>query len=241
MTSVPSQITSRSYGVHGFEIWYNLGCERIVWQKTQTRGMRVQDTPNNPLSHGIEKLPEGDLMHLYAQGHPQAAKVLTERIAPRILAFSARLLGGDRAEAEDITQEVMLRLWKAAITWERDGAAQPTTWAIRVASRLCIDRHRKARRTTTDLDAAPDPVDPAPGAEDRLQHAIRLSALDQALALLPERQRLAVILRHIEGWRNPDIAAHMEITVEAVESLTARGKRALTAALAPKKKELGYV
>ena len=57
---------------------------------------------------------------------------------------------------------------------------------------------------------------------------------------LPERQRMAVVLRHIEGLANPDIAEVLGISIEAVESLTARGKRALAAILRPRKEELGF-
>ena len=57
---------------------------------------------------------------------------------------------------------------------------------------------------------------------------------------LPERQRQAVVLRHIEDLANPEIAGIMDISVEAVESLTARGKRALAAILAGRRAELGY-
>ena len=67
-----------------------------------------------------------------------------------------------------------------------------------------------------------------------------MAALTLALQCLPERQRQAVILRHIEGLTNPEIAAILEIGVEAVESLTARGKRALQAILAGQKVEIGY-
>ena len=55
-----------------------------------------------------------------------------------------------------------------------------------------------------------------------------------------DRQRQAVVLRHIEGLANPEIAQIMELGIEAVESLTARGKRALTAILAGRKADLGY-
>ena len=65
-------------------------------------------------------------------------------------------------------------------------------------------------------------------------------ALQAGLNTLPERQKQAVILRHIEGLSNPEIAEIMEVGVEAVESLTARGKRALANALAGRKEELGY-
>jgi RNA polymerase sigma factor (sigma-70 family) len=67
-----------------------------------------------------------------------------------------------------------------------------------------------------------------------------LAALQAALALLPERQRQAVVLRHIEGLGNPQIAEVLDLGVEAVESLTARGKRALSALLAGRRAELGY-
>ena len=70
--------------------------------------------------------------------------------------------------------------------------------------------------------------------------ADRMAALQAALDALPERQRQAVVLRHIEGLGNPEIAAVMDIGVEAVESLTARGKRALAALLAGQRGELGY-
>jgi RNA polymerase sigma-70 factor (ECF subfamily) len=180
------------------------------------------------------------LLALYARGDRQAARALTERITPRILAYAVRLLGGDRAEAEDVTQETMLRLWRMAPGW-RQGETRVTTWAYRVATNLCIDRQRsRRRRGQVALDGLPEPEADAPGAEGRLQTAARLAALDAALATLPNRQRQAVVLRHIEGLANPEIAEVMQIGVEAVESLTARGKRGLTAALAGQKDALGY-
>ena len=185
-------------------------------------------------------LDETAVLMAYARGDQGAAAVLTAQIGPRVLGFATRMLGGDRAEAEDVTQEVMLRLWKAAKTWDADGAAKPSTWAFRVASNLCIDRQRKRKRVTPGLDDAPEPADPTPSGEDRLHAAARVEALDQALATLPDRQREAVILRHIEGWSNPEISGHLDISVEAVESLTARGKRALAKVLAPRRKELGH-
>ena len=74
---------------------------------------------------------------------------------------------------------------------------------------------------------------------DQMQENARAQALQAALARLPERQRQAVILRHIEEVGNPEIAEIMNISVEAVESLIARGKRALTTDLAAQRDELG--
>ena len=65
-------------------------------------------------------------------------------------------------------------------------------------------------------------------------------AVTAALLQLPDRQRQAVILRNIEGLTNPDIAIVMAISVEAVESLTSRGKRALSKLLADQKDALGF-
>ncbi len=180
------------------------------------------------------------LMVLYANGDRQAARALAERVTPRVLAYAARMLGGDRAEAEDVAQETLLRLWRMAPDW-RQGEAKVTTWAYRVATNLCIDRQRSRRRKgQVALDDAPDLADGAPAADQRLQDGRRIAALEAALAELPDRQRQAVVLRHIEGLSNPEIALVMEIGVEAVESLTARGKRALAALLSGQRDALGY-
>lgn len=175
------------------------------------------------------------LLVLYANGDPGAAAELTARLAPRLLPFCNRMLR-DLAEAEDVVQESMLRLWKMAPDWV-PGAAKPSTWVFRVASNLCTDRLRKKRGV--GLDQIAEPADDAPGAEARLMQAERMQALDGALDLLPDRQRQAVVLRHIEGMSNPEIGEILDISVEAVESLTARGKRALAASLANRKEELG--
>lgn len=146
---------------------------------------------------------------------------------------------GNAAEAEDVTQEAMMRLWRMAPDWQ-PGQAKVSTWLYRVVMNLCIDLKRRQRGGHVDLDAIPEPPDPARSAPEQLQEAARQDALQQALMLLPERQRQAVVLRHIEELANPDIAGIMDISVEAVESLTARGKRTLAKILAERRDELGY-
>lgn len=177
------------------------------------------------------------LLILYANGDQAAARSLTLRLTPRILSFATRMLG-DRAEAEDVAQEAMLRLWRIAPDW-RQGEAQVFTWLYRVGANLCTDRLRKRRGGVT-LDDAPEVADAAPSVVAALIEGDRMRALDAALLALPERQRQAVVLRHIDGLTNPQIAQIMEIGVEAVESLTARGKRALAAALSGQRMALGY-
>lgn len=185
----------------------------------------------------LNDLPDEALMVLYANGDRAAARALTLRLTPRVLGFAARMLG-DRAEAEDVAQEAMLRLWRIAPEW-RQGEARVSTWLYRVVSNLCTDRLRR-RRGGAALEDVPEPQDEAPGALAGLICADRAAALEGALAALPERQRQAVVLRHLEGLANPEIAAVMDIGVEAVESLLARGKRGLTALLEGRRAELGY-
>ena len=180
-----------------------------------------------------------ELVVLYANGDADAARILAQRLVPRLLGYAGRLLA-DRAEAEDIAQEAMLRLWRVAPDW-RQGKAKVSTWLYRVVTNLCTDRLRARKRRQTDaLDQVAEPEDSAPGVVASLIEADRMAALTAALAQLPDRQREAVVLRHIEGLKNPEIAEILQIGVEAVESLTARGKRALTAALAGHRQTLGY-
>lgn len=176
------------------------------------------------------------LLALYAGGDPGAARALTARLVPPVLAHAYRLLG-NRAEAEDVTQEAMLRLWRIAPVWRR-GEAAPRTWLYRVTANLCTDRLRRQRAVA--LDEVPEPADGAAGPDAGLQQRARATALQAALGRLPERQRQAVVLRHLEELGNPEIATIMGLSVEAVESLVARGKRALTADLAARRPELGY-
>ncbi|CUH83939.1 RNA polymerase sigma factor [Thalassovita mediterranea] len=184
----------------------------------------------------LSEIPDDALLVLFANGDAAAARALNLRLTPRVFAQAMRMLG-NRAEAEDVAQDAMMRLWKIAPDW-RQGEAKVTTWLYRVVANLCTDRLR--RRPSVGIDAIPEPADDSASVADGMQDRARLDALYRALDTLPDRQRQAVTLRHIEGLANPEIAAIMDISTEAVESLTARGKRALAAALAGRREDLGY-
>ena len=189
-----------------------------------------------PVSDPFACTSDEDLLLAHANGDPRAAQVLTLRLLPRVLAQAVRMLA-NRAEAEDVAQDAMMRLWRIAPDW-RAGEAQVTTWLYRVVANLCTDRLRKRRHVAIDLVA--EPLDSTPSVAAQMHTLARLRALSDGLAQLPERQAQAVALRHLEGLSNPQIAQIMDISVTSVESLTARGKRALVAIMAGRKAELGY-
>lgn len=180
---------------------------------------------------------EAALLEAYAAGDAAAARTLASTYTPLVFAHAFRMLN-DRAEAEDVAQDAMLRLWRQAPGWDAQGGASVRTWLYRVTANLCIDRLRKTRPDglPEDLEIA----DGGLGAEEQMQDEARRLALQDALMQLPDRQRQAVVLRHIEGLGNTEIAQIMDIAPRAVESLTARGKRALTALLSGQRKDLGY-
>ena len=178
-----------------------------------------------------------DLLDAFAKGDRAAALVLTEQLTPRVLAQAHRMLGNS-AEAEDVAQEAMLRLWRIAPDWDH-GRAKVSTWLYRVVANLCTDRLRKRGRAVA-LDAVAEPEDDMPSVAQAMQSQTRMDALRDALAELPERQAQAVALRHLEELGNPEIADIMGESVRTVESLIARGKRGLIARLSGRKAELGY-
>lgn len=180
---------------------------------------------------------DAELLARFAGGDQRAARQLTDRLLPQALRQAWRVLG-DQAEAEDVAQEAMLRLWRQAADW-RTGEARVTTWLYRVVQNLCIDRIRK-RRPSVPVEDAPEPVDPNPGVLEQMAQTDQSRMIAAAIADLPERQRQAIVLRHFDGLSNPEIGEALECSVEAVESLLARARRQLAAAMAGKREELGH-
>lgn len=172
--------------------------------------------------------PDEDLIRRVARGEPAAVQALVARKLPRLLALGRRMLG-DQAEAEDVAQETFLRAWKQAPKWI-PGAARFDTWLHRVALNLCYDRLRRKREVT--MAAPPDRPDPGPAPDRGLETAELGAQVDRALQALPERQREAIVLCHYQELSNIEAAELMGVSVEALESLLSRGRRALRTALA---------
>jgi RNA polymerase sigma-70 factor, ECF subfamily len=166
------------------------------------------------------------LMARVARGDEPAYRVLTRRHLPAMLGLARRILG-NAADAEDVAQEAMLRVWTHAPRWQPLAAFR--TWLTRVVVNLCLDRKRRAPWVA--LEAAGEIVDPAPGAGDKAEHDEREQQLARAIADLPARQRTAIVLTYSEGMSNAQVADILGTSVSAVETLLVRGKQNLRARL----------
>lgn len=163
-----------------------------------------------------------------AAGNQKACRTLAAEHLDGTYRLALRITGNS-SHAEDIAQEAFLRLWKASAKWQ--AKAQVKTWLYQVTQNLCIDRLRKENRYS-DAEV-PDLADPADNPVAQREKQQLQEQVQEALQTLPARQRIALSLVHFEDCSNKDAAKIMEISVDALESLLARGKRKLRHVLAP--------
>jgi RNA polymerase sigma-70 factor (ECF subfamily) len=166
------------------------------------------------------------LMARVAKGDQAAFRVLARRHLPAMAGLARRILG-NAAEAEDVAQEAMLRVWTHAPRWQPLAALR--TWLTRVVVNLCLDRKRRA--PMLELEAAGEVADPTPGAGEQAEADERDRLLAAAIESLPARQRTAIVLTYREGMSNAQVADMLETSVSAVETLLVRGKQNLRRAL----------
>jgi len=161
---------------------------------------------------------EAEVMRRVAGGDREAyASLVAQHLSP-IQAYSQRMTGNP-ASAEDITQEVFLRLWLKAAEFDAS-KARLTTWLHRMAHNLAIDQLRKRQREAPlegveDFESAADEETGDPG------------RVLQALMQLPERQRSALTLTYYQDLSNREVADIMGLGTRAVESLLVRARSAL--------------
>ena len=156
-----------------------------------------------------------------------AFRVLVDRHLAPLHRIAYRMIG-DASEAEDITQEALLRLWRDADRWQA-GMSGTGAWLNRVVVNLCLDRLRK-RRFSSDADV-PDRADEAALAPEAMDAVRMRAATVAAIAALPDRQRAAVVLTYYEEVSNQVAAETMEMNIKAFESLLLRARTALRLAL----------
>lgn len=168
-----------------------------------------------------------------AAGDQSAFAQLVQRHLNDVLAFVERMTG-QRADAEDIAQDTFAKAWQQAKKW-KPGRAQYRTWLFQVAMNRARDGWRRQRPSEV-LDE--EMVCPQPGPEQQSHANAQSQRVQLALQALPERQRAAILLSHYHGLSNIEASQTLNISIEAVESLLGRARRALRQSLASERTEL---
>ncbi len=169
-----------------------------------------------------------ELMARIADADARAFETLVARHIDRALGLAVRITR-NAADADEVVQEALLRVWTNAPRWRPQAAFR--TWLYRVLVNLCLDRRRHA--PFAPLDAAGDPPDGSPDAASRLETNETARMVAASLDSLPERQRVALVLTYYESLSNAEAAAIMATSVSSVEALLVRAKRALRQSLGP--------
>ncbi|MCU0826980.1 MAG: sigma-70 family RNA polymerase sigma factor [Tabrizicola sp.] len=176
--------------------------------------------------------PEDDdsLLRRIARGEEPALAQLISRHGRGVAAVATRYLGS-ASEAEDVVQEAFFRVWQHAARFD-PARAKASSWIYAIAVRLCIDRLRKLKLRRWiglggGLDVDFDSPDPGPGSETTVGDRQALAQTRSAIAALPDRQRLAILLSAVAGLDNARIAETLDITPGAVEQLLVRARRSL--------------
>lgn len=177
---------------------------------------------------------DSELLDRLATGDEVAFRMLVERHIDRAYAIALRVVG-NAADAEDVVQDTMLKIWSHRGRWQH-GRAKFSTWLYRVVSNRCIDLRRKPR--TENVDAVPEVADGQPDATSVIERNELNGMLELAMQRLPEQQRVAVILSYHENMSNGEIAQVMDTTVAAVESLLKRGRQQLRQLLRRHEREI---
>lgn len=182
--------------------------------------------------------PDANILTAMAQGDSDALGTLMDRHLNSIKALAWYMLG-DELSAEDVAQEVFLKSWVHAEKWE-PGRAKFITWMRRVTTNTCLDRLRKKREILSDT--VPEMVDDTPLADAGMIENELGIHVRKAILELPDRQRAAITLCHYQNLSQKEAAGILEISVDAYESLLARGRRSLRKALENDKQALlsGY-
>jgi RNA polymerase sigma-70 factor (ECF subfamily) len=137
---------------------------------------------------------------------------------------------GKHDEAEDLTQDIFLKIFKSLDTFDRRANFQ--TWLISVSRNLCIDHYRSVRkeRETIDRDVDANELTPAsvdPGPIAVLEQRDRVTLLRDALAALPDTLRTAVVMRDIQELSYQEIADRLHLPEGTVKSRINRGRTEL--------------
>jgi RNA polymerase sigma-70 factor (ECF subfamily) len=169
---------------------------------------------------------DDELVARAGKGDRAAFTQLVERHSSFIYALAYRILLS-RTDAQDVTQEVFIRMWHEAPKW-RPNKARYQTWIYRVAFNLSLNHRQRVQQQHAPLSDVPleDMVDESTP-EQIVDDAQSIASLNQAIGSLPMQQRVALQLRHGSDLSVAEVAQIMNLSIKAVESLLVRARRDL--------------
>lgn len=157
-----------------------------------------------------------------AKGDQIAFRTLSEALGQKIYAMAFRFLSGDRASAEDVAQDVLIKIWQFAPKWQPGGSVQG--WVSKLTYNACMDIHRARKNRSDEI---PETMSVPETANAAVLTSEYRSLLLQAIDRLPERQKEALLLTYFHENSRKDVASLMKTSEKAVEHLVARGLKAL--------------
>ena len=185
---------------------------------------------SSPVPIDSENARDLALMQGVATGSEEAMRELVERHQNRVFGTIVRMLGSER-EAEDLAQQVFVRVWKSAPRYQP--TAKFTTWLYTIVRHLVFNESRRREKSSLSDeldDSLHDERQPSPA--DDLLASEKMQAIQAAIEALPEQQKLAVIMRRYDEVPYEEIAAVLKQTVPGVKSLLFRARQTLRESLA---------
>ena len=166
--------------------------------------------------------------------------MLVERHQQLVIGMVVRMIGP--TDAEDVAQQVFLNVWKSAPRWRPE--AKFTTWLLTIAKRLVFNESRRRSRTrlipqSENQEDEPEYPDATPGPDRQVLEQELHLAIESAMALLPEKERLALVLRQYQGMPYDEIAVVLGVSLAAVKSLLFRARNTMKERLSPYLDQIG--
>ena len=186
--------------------------------------------PEGPVRSG-DDAEDVRLMRLVAGGDTGAFEQLVERHQALVAGTVARMLGSN-SDVEDIAQQVFIRVWKSAGRYV--ARAKFTTWLLKITRNLVFNEMRRAKRhphmpvqIEPEAEEIPLKDEAAASPDAKLLQSELQQAIENAITLLPETQRMALVLRRYEELSYEEIADVLDLSVPAVKSLLFRARTEL--------------
>ena len=185
------------------------------------------DLPATPPSEAPGEIEA--LIQRCLQGDELAWDAIVRQYRRKVFNVAYKFVGRHE-EAEDLTQDIFLKIFKSLGTFDRRANFQ--TWLISVSRNLCIDHYRSVRQERRTIDRQVDPnelspVSHEPGPGAALEQQDRVALLREALAALPEPLRTAVLMRDIQELTYQEIADRLRLPEGTVKSRINRGRTEL--------------